>query len=150
MLQAAFAPLRFMILDDEIIVALDLEHMLTDLGHFVVGTANRMEHGMKIAQEGGLDMAILDINVRGVLSFPIAEVLRSRDVPFIFASGYGQRGLIDAFRDAHVLTKPFDIDGLARMVAQACGSPNRQGPDIHNSLTAPPIVVRNSDRPGTT
>jgi two-component SAPR family response regulator len=117
-----------MILDDEVIVALDLEYMLTDLGHCVVGTANRMDRGMKIAQESSLDMAILDINVRGVLSFPIAEVLRSRGVPIIFASGYGQRGLINAFRDAHVLTKPFDIGGLARMVEQARGSPNRQGP----------------------
>jgi hypothetical protein len=87
MLQAAFAPLRFIILDDVIIVSLDLEHMLTDLGHFLVGTANRMEHRMKIAQESGLDMAILDINVRGVLSFRIAEVLRSRDVSVIFARG---------------------------------------------------------------
>lgn len=128
MVQAPFAPLRFMILDDEIIVALDVEHMLTDLGHCVVGTANRMDGGMKIAQESDLDMAILDINVRGVLSFPIAEILRSRGVPVIFASGYGQRGLIDAFRDAHVLTKPFDMDGLARIVAQARGSPTRQGP----------------------
>ena len=125
MLRAPYAPLRFMILDDEIIVALDLEHMLTDLGHCVVGTANRMDRGIQIAQESSLDMAILDINVRGVLSFPIAEVLRSRGVPVIFASGYGQRGLIDAFRDALVLTKPFDIDGLARIVAKARCSANR-------------------------
>lgn len=123
MSKALCAPLRFMILDDEIIVALDLEYMLTDLGHCVVGTANRIDRGLKIAQDSSLDMAILDINVRGVLSFPIAEILRNRGVPVIFASGYGQRGLIAAFRNSHVLTKPFDIDGLARIVAQARGSP---------------------------
>ena len=40
-------------------------------------------------------------------------------LPILFASGYGQRGLIDGFQDAHVLTKPFDIDGLAQVVAKA-------------------------------
>jgi DNA-binding response OmpR family regulator len=103
MSDAPFSALKFMILDDEIIIALDLEYMLTDL-------------------------AILDINVRGVLSFPIAEVLRDRGVPVIFASGYGQLGLIAAFRGAHILTKPFDIIGLARIVAQARRSPNREVP----------------------
>ena len=111
--------LRFMIVDDEVIVALDLEYMLTDLGHCVVETSNRVERGIEIARHGNIDMAILDINVRGVLSFPIAEILRDRGVPVIFASGYGQRGLISEFRDAHILTKPFDLDGLAQMVAKA-------------------------------
>jgi two-component SAPR family response regulator len=74
MSDAPFSALKFMILDDEIIIALDLEYMLTDLGHRVVGTANRVDRGMEIAQNGDIDMAILDINVRGVLSFPIAEV----------------------------------------------------------------------------
>jgi DNA-binding response OmpR family regulator len=128
MSDAPFSALKFMILDDEIIIALDLEYMLTDLGHRVVGTANRVDRGMEIAQNGDIDMAILDINVRGVLSFPIAEVLRDRGVPVIFASGYGQLGLIAAFRGAHILTKPFDIIGLARIVAQARRSPNREVP----------------------
>ncbi len=111
--------LRFMVVDDEMIVALDLEDMLTELGHQVVETASRVERGLEIARTCDLDMAILDINVRGVLSFPIASILRDRGVPVIFASGYGQRGLIDGFQDAHVLTKPFDIDGLAQVVAKA-------------------------------
>ncbi|MGV8985335.1 MAG: response regulator [Cypionkella sp.] len=119
MIAAPVEGLRFMIVDDEIIVALDLEYMLADLGHQVVETANRVERGMEIAQSRNIDMAILDINVRGVLSFPIAEILRDRGVPVIFASGYGQRGLIDEFRDAHILTKPFDIEGLALAVAKA-------------------------------
>ena len=119
MLDAPLVGLRFLIVDDEIIVALDLEYMLTDLGHSVVETASRVERGLEIARSSDIDMAILDINVRGVLSFPIAEILRDRGVPVIFASGYGQRGLISGFSDSHVLTKPFDIDGLAHMVAKA-------------------------------
>lgn len=119
MLDAPLDALRFLIVDDEIIVALDLEYMLNDLGHSVVGTANRVERGMEMARTSTIDMAILDINLRGVLSFPIAEILRVRGVPVIFVSGYGQRGLIDAFRNAHFLTKPFDINGLAHIVEKA-------------------------------
>ncbi len=119
MLATPLEGLRFMIVDDEIIVALDLEYMLTDLGHSVVETASRVERGLEIARDSDIDMAILDINVRGVLSFPIATILRERGVPVIFASGYGQRGLSDEFRDAHILTKPIDIDGLTQMVAKA-------------------------------
>lgn len=111
--------LRFMILEDEAIIALDLAGMLCDLGHTVVSMANRVAGGMDFAQYGDLDMAILDINVNGVLSFPLATILQDRGVPFIFASGYGERGLIDGFRDALVLTKPYGMDDLTQTVAKA-------------------------------
>ena len=111
--------LRFMILDDEGIIALDLAEMLHDLGHSVVATATRVDRGIEFATHGELDMAILDINVHGVDSFPIATILQGRGVPVIFASGYGKRGLIDGFRDAHVLTKPYGIASLTQAVAKA-------------------------------
>lgn len=111
--------LRFMILDDEAIIALDLAGMLQDLGHSVVAMATRVAGGMEFARHGDLDMAILDINVHGVASFPLATVLQDRGVPFIFASGYGERGLIDGFRDALVLTKPYGVDDLSQVVAKA-------------------------------
>lgn len=108
--------LRFMIVDDEMIIALDLESMLQDLGHTVVETVNRLDRGMELAKTSDIDMAILDINVRGQLSFPIAQILRNRRVPFIFASGYGERGLIEGFRDELVLTKPYDTESLRRIL----------------------------------
>lgn len=112
--------LRFMIVDDEMIIALNLESMLEDLGHTVVETVSRVERGLEVAKTGDIDMAILDINVRGVLSFPIAEILRNRSLPFIFSSGYGERGLIDGFRDELVLTKPYDTEGLRRILQIRC------------------------------
>lgn len=112
-------PLRFMILDDEAIIALDLAGMLEDLGHSVVSMATRVAGGMEFARNGELDMAILDINVHGVTSFPLASILQDRGVPVIFASGYGERGLIDGFRDALVLTKPYGLHDLTRVVAEA-------------------------------
>jgi two-component SAPR family response regulator len=116
---APTAALKFMILDDEIIVALDMESILNDLGHCVVGTANRMDRGMEIARSAALDLAILAINVRGVLSFPIAKVLWDRGVTVIFSSGYGQRGLTGQFRDAQILRKPFKIGDQERTIAAA-------------------------------
>lgn len=106
-----------MIVDDEVIVAMDLEYMLADLGHLVVKTANRVDQGMEMARDCEIDIAILDINVRGVPSFPIAEILQGRGIPVIFASGYGNRGLIEDFKGAHILTKPVDMNSLAQMVA---------------------------------
>lgn len=111
--------LRFMILDDEAIIALDLANMLQDLGHSVVSMATRVAGGMEFARYGSLDMAILDINVHGVASFPLATILQDRGIPVIFASGYGETGLIDGFRDALVLTKPYGMDHLSQVVAKA-------------------------------
>ena len=111
--------LRFMILDDEAIIALDLAGILQDLGHSVVSMVTRVAGGMEFARYGGLDMAILDINVHGVASFPLAAILQDRGIPVIFASGYGETGLIDGFRDALVLTKPYGVDHLSLVVAKA-------------------------------
>ena len=111
--------LRFMILDDEAIIALDLAGMLQDLGHSVVSMATRVAGGMEFARHGNLDMAILDINVNGVPSFPLAAILQDRGIPVIFASGYGESGLIDGFRDALVLTKPCGVGHLSQVVDKA-------------------------------
>jgi CheY-like chemotaxis protein len=108
--------LRFMIVDDEMIIALNLEAMLEDLGHTVVETVNRVDLGIEVARTSDIDIAILDINVRGVLSFPIAQILRNRCLPFIFSSGYGELGLIDGFREELVLTKPYDSEALRRIL----------------------------------
>ena len=116
MLTTPLDTLRFMIVDDEMIIALDLEAMLEDLGHTVVETVSRVDRGMELAKTSDIDMAILDINVRGQTSFPIAQILRDRSVPFIFSSGYGEGGLIDGFRDELVLTKPYDTEGLRRIL----------------------------------
>ena len=102
-----------------ILLAFDLAGMLQDLGHSVVSMATRVCGGMEFARYGDLDMAILDINVHGVASFPLAAILQDRGIPFIFASGYGESGLIDGFRNALVLTKPYSADHLSQVVAKA-------------------------------
>ena len=93
--------------------------MLIELGHKVVAVCTRVPAALVAAGRDQIDFAVLDINVAGVPSFPVAGVLRTRNVPFLFLSGYGARGLIDGFTDALVLTKPFNKSVLELMVSSA-------------------------------
>ena len=103
------------------IIAMDLQDILSDLGFTMTSIASRILQAMVMAMHGTFDLAILDMNVAGELSFPVAETLRGRDIPFIFASGYGERGLIEGFAGETVLTKPYSITDVERAVAQATG-----------------------------
>ena len=115
----ASAPRNILILEDEMLIALDIEQMLIELGHSIVALCSRVPAALVAAGRAQVDFAVLDINVAGVPSFPVAQVLRSRSVPFLFLSGYGARGLIEGFTDALVLTKPFNKSDLELMVSSA-------------------------------
>ncbi len=71
-----------------------------------------MDEALRLAQQGELDAAILDINVGGTVVFPVAEVLRERGIPFIFATGYGPTGLLPRFLNSPTLPKPFSYQSL--------------------------------------
>lgn len=109
---------RVLIVEDEFLLAMQLEDMLTDLGHEVTATVTRIDRALELAGEVGVDFAILDINVAGILSFPVADVLRRRGIPFVFASGYSVQGLTDSFRGERVLTKPYRKADLERAIAE--------------------------------
>jgi DNA-binding NarL/FixJ family response regulator len=83
--------LRVLIVEDEMLLALDLEDMLTDAGHSVVGQASDMPQAIALAEkmEGGIDVAIMDVNLaRGSNGVETAAVLRQRwNIPSLFVSG---------------------------------------------------------------
>lgn len=81
--------LRVLVVEDEPVVAMYLEDLLEALGCEAIGPASRLVDGLALAEAGGFDMAILDINLGGERSTPIALALRKQGVPFAFASGYG-------------------------------------------------------------
>lgn len=89
------------------LVAMNIEDMLLELGHEVAGLASRLEPAVALAREGRFDVAMLDVNLAGEPSFPVADVLRQRGIPFLFATGYGIQGIADGYRSAYVLQKPF-------------------------------------------
>jgi len=77
------------VVEDEAMIAMLVEDMILDFGSEVVGPAAQMEEALRLAQEAEQDAAILDLKLGGAVVFPVAEVLRNRTIPFIFATGYG-------------------------------------------------------------
>jgi CheY-like chemotaxis protein len=108
--------LKVLIIEDESIVAMMVEDFIVDLGHEVVGTAGRLEHAQKLAGELPIDFAIVDVNLNGQHTYPVAETLKARGVPFVFATGYGVSGLKEEWRQNAVLQKPFQPEDLAAII----------------------------------
>jgi CheY-like chemotaxis protein len=112
--------LRVLLVEDEMLVALLLETMLTDLGHQVAGPVARLDKGLEIIEHQAIDLAVLDININGSEVYPIAAALEARGIPFIFATGYGSAGLRPAYRDRPVSQKPYRSDDLKTTIGQVC------------------------------
>jgi CheY-like chemotaxis protein len=113
--------LRVLVVEDEMLVAMNIEDMLVDLGHEVIALASRLETALAFARDATFDVAMLDVNLAGQASFPVAEVLRARGIPYLFATGYGIQGIAEAYRGAPVLQKPFrakDLEESLRAAAQ--------------------------------
>jgi DNA-binding NtrC family response regulator len=98
--------------------------MLTDLGYALAGEAGRIDEAMALARDGEFDVAILDVNLNGQPISPVVEVLLARGLPFVFATGYGQRGVPEPYRQSPTLQKPFQSDALARAIEAATPSRN--------------------------
>lgn len=105
---------RVLVIEDEPIVAMALEDMLEALGCTIVGPATRLAEGVDMAESEALDAAILDINLMGESSTPIADVLRLRDVPFAFASGYGT--VPEGYDEAPLIEKPYREQDVAAVL----------------------------------
>jgi CheY-like chemotaxis protein len=107
---------RVFIVEDEAMIRMLLEDMLGELGCLIAGSAGSMAEALAAARDGDFDVALLDVNLQGENTGPVAEVLQARGVPFVFATGYGAQGLPEAFRDRPALKKPFQQDGLSRVL----------------------------------
>lgn len=109
---------RVLVVEDEMLVALLIVDMVTELGFEVVGPAMRLAPALAMAREEEFDLAILDINLASEKSFAIADVLVRRGIPFIFATGYGAQGLNETHRGIRALQKPFNSQELARAIGE--------------------------------
>ncbi|HZG09783.1 MAG TPA: response regulator [Allosphingosinicella sp.] len=113
--------LRVLIVEDEMLVAMNIEDMLLELGHEMAGLASRLAPGLALAGESEADAAILDVNLAGEQSFPIADLLAERGIPFLFATGYGVAGIAERFRGRTVLQKPFRLADLGAALRTLAG-----------------------------
>ena len=117
MLQAR--PLKALVVEDESIVAMDIENMLEEMGCVVVASVPRLVKALKLAATLELDLAVLDINIAGEVVYPLAFHLARRGVPFLFTTGYSTASLPPELRDRPLLRKPVALPGLKKAVALA-------------------------------
>jgi CheY-like chemotaxis protein len=110
--QSATPAKRILVVEDELMIRMLLEDMLGELGYTVAAEAARIEEALDAAKNADFDIAILDVNLNGQPISPVADALVARGMPFVFATGYGERGLPEPYRDRPTLKKPFQMDGL--------------------------------------
>lgn len=115
---APLAGKRILVLEDEMLIALDMEEGLRAAGCDVAGPYSNLADGMAAADTQPLDAALLDINVRGGRSFDIARRLEERGVPFLFLSGYRANALEGVSGSWQILEKPVQLDRLLSRLRQ--------------------------------
>lgn len=114
--------LTILVAEDEFFVAEDLVHALEERGARVIGPAASVAHACDlIAGTAVLDCAVLDINLRGEMIFPVADALRVRRVPFVFATGYDGTVMPERFAETVRCEKPVDPDDVARELVRETG-----------------------------
>jgi CheY-like chemotaxis protein len=124
-----FSGRRLLLVEDEPIVAWLLKDMLVDLGLVVVGPAASINQALATIEAESIDVAMLDVNLKGQMSYPIADVLVARGVPFVFSTGYDIDRLLADYRTVPA-QKPFHRADLADTLARLLVSkePNGKAP----------------------
>ena len=110
---------RALVVEDEVLVGMLLEEMLHELGFELAALSTHLDEALSLARSAAFDVAVLDINLNGRQSFPVARAIRERGLPFLFATGYGSRIVGTAFRDVPILQKPFTLDELREALTKA-------------------------------
>ena len=111
------SPQRILLVEDEPLIAMMLEDFLDALGKMHAGTADCVAPALALIEAGGIDAAILDVNLRGgEQSWPIADALAARGVPFVFATGGSQDSIAEQYRGRPTLAKPFTMDAVAKVL----------------------------------
>ncbi len=88
---------RILVVEDEVIVAWALEDMLAEMGCAIVGPAARVNQALAMIDDESIDAVVLDLNLNGQMSYPVADVLASRGVPFVFLTGYHKSSIPEAY-----------------------------------------------------
>jgi CheY-like chemotaxis protein len=107
---------RVLIVEDEMMVAMLIEDVLTDHGYEVAGAASTVDQALSFVSTLQFDAAILDLNLNGRDTYAVAEALQAKPRPFIFSTGYGAGGVRAPFQHVPVVQKPFQDVDLARAV----------------------------------
>jgi CheY-like chemotaxis protein len=105
---------RVLVVEDEMLILMAIEDMLADLGCTSVAAAANIEKALALIESEHFDVAIVDVNLNGERSYPIAQALNAHGVPFAFSTGYGGHGVAEGHGNGSVLSKPFDYPQLTK------------------------------------
>jgi CheY-like chemotaxis protein len=128
---------HILVVEDEMMVLLLIEEMLADVGCESVTTAATVDQAVALVDGRVFDVAMLDVNLNGQKSYPVADALVARDVPFVFATGYAEHVMKEGYPDRPVLKKPFKFEELVEILGRLASR--------ERVTTAIPPVARGSD-----
>src|SRR6266852_1632765 len=115
---------RVLLVEDEILVAMMMRDILTELGFSVIGPFSRVAEAMVAAVHDDIDAGIIDINLGGEFIYPVADVLVARRIPFVFVTGYGVESIDGRFGSVPVIKKPVQRQALEKFFIPAdCEEP---------------------------
>jgi CheY-like chemotaxis protein len=116
MAESQAAP-RILVVEDEYLIRMLLEDMLSDLGYGIAGAVGTIAEASDLATSADIHCAILDVNLAGQEVYPVAEILAKRGLPFVFVTGYGEGSLAEPYRGRPALQKPFQAEQLQKTLA---------------------------------
>jgi two-component sensor histidine kinase/CheY-like chemotaxis protein len=123
---------RVLLVEDEALVGMLIHDFLEEIGCTVTGPISELEEALQSARSETFDAAVLDVNLGGAFAYPVAELLRTRGVPFVFLTGYAQESLDERFAGAPTLRKPIERDSLeAALQTALAGTPHAQLMRVH-------------------
>ena len=115
---------RILVVEDEMLVLMSIEDMLADLGCESVAAAATVDQAVALIDAQVFEAAMLDMNLNGTKSFPVADKLAALGVPFIFATGYSAQDMRDGYGDRPLLKKPIRYAELAGVFARLLARPS--------------------------
>jgi CheY-like chemotaxis protein len=110
---------RVLVIEDEMLILMMIEDMLADLGCESVAVASKVGPAISLIEGQEFDTAMLDMNLNGIESYPVADALSAREVPYFFSTGNSLTDMKDGYRDQDVLKKPFTFEQLGSMLSRS-------------------------------
>ena len=115
---------KVLVVEDEMMIAMLIEDMLDEFGCKLVGPATNVPRALELIGKESIDIAVLDLNLDGKDTYAIADALQRKNVPFIFATGYGSTGLRPQYGNRPVLQKPFQARDLETALTESLNGTN--------------------------
>jgi CheY-like chemotaxis protein len=114
---------RVLLVEDEVLITLLLQDMLLDLECEIADAPANLDDALSAVRTGAFDLALIDLNLRGKWTYPVADILKARQIPFIFVTGHGSAALEPAYAGTPVLEKPFHREDLEAIIARVFSDP---------------------------